>query len=75
VLPPALQRLRSPVPPQRRTAGGQREDDAAFADLVAELDADLLHHAASGAGTSIVALSDSSEISGSSAFTVSPGLT
>ena len=35
-----------------------------FADLVADLDLDLLHDAGGGAGTSIVALSDSSETSG-----------
>ena len=55
--------------------GAQHEDRRALADLVADLDQHLADGARDGAGTSIVALSDSSVSSGSSALTLSPGAT
>ena len=82
----ALRRRRRPRPRpaparrRRRSASHRRwrapGSTDAFADLVADLDLRSSRTTPpSGAGTSIVALSDSSETSGSSAFTVSPALT
>ena len=51
-----------------------RQDRRALADLVTNFDQKFLDDARMGAGTSMVALSDSSVITGSSALIASPSL-
>ena len=59
----------------RRAASASSSDHVALRDAVPHLDPDLSDGAALAAGTSIVALSDSSVISGSSTLIVAPGRT
>ena len=58
-----------------RPSPGAKSRIGVLADVVAHLDPHLGDRARDGAGTSIVALSDSSVITGSSALTLSPALT
>ena len=58
-----------------RTVRLEEEDEVALGDAVAGLDRELMDGAGLGAGTSMVALSDSRVISGSSTLTLAPGAT